>query len=95
MIVLRNAMLVVVLVLSVVLALASGCAAMYNPNPQAVPVDSVPVGASVFAAGAFMGVTPLILDLDNRRRRRSPCGCLTGASGRRCSSGASMAPRSR
>ena len=60
MIVLRN------VVLSVVLVLASGCAAMYNPNPQAVPVDSLPVGAEVFVDGAFMGVTPLILDLDNR-----------------------------
>ena len=60
MIVLRN------LVLSVVLVLASGCALMYNPNPQAVPVDSVPVGAEVFVDGEFMGVTPLILDVDNR-----------------------------
>ena len=44
MIVLRNALLVVVLVL----ALASGCAAMFNPNPQAVPVAGLPVGADVF-----------------------------------------------
>ena len=60
MIVLRNAML------SVVLVFASGCAAMYNPNPQAVPVDSVPVGAEVFVDGEFKGLTPLTLDVDNR-----------------------------
>lgn len=60
MIVLRNALLVVVLVL------VSGCAAMYNPHPQVVPVDSVPPRASVYVDGEFRGVTPLMLDLDNR-----------------------------
>lgn len=50
----------------VVVVALSGCATMYNPGSQAMPVASTPTGATVFIDGEPMGTTPLTLTLDNR-----------------------------
>jgi hypothetical protein len=47
--------------------LLSGCAAIFAPRPQAIPVRSVPAGAEVFVDGVGMGTTPITLELDARR----------------------------
>jgi hypothetical protein len=50
----------------VVVVLLSGCATMYNPGSQTVPVASTPTGATVFIDGEPMGTTPLTLTLNNQ-----------------------------
>src|SRR6056297_871009 len=47
--------------------LLTGCAALFSPNPQPVPVSSNPPGAQVFVDDAFVGTTPITLDLDSRQ----------------------------
>lgn len=47
--------------------LLSGCAAIFSPQPQAVPVDSRPAGAEVFVDGESVGTTPITLMLDSNR----------------------------
>jgi hypothetical protein len=41
----------------------TGCAVLFNPNPQHVPVASDPEGAEVLVDGTLMGVTPITLEL--------------------------------
>lgn len=57
--------------LSVPIALAaillSGCALIFSPQPQAVPVSSQPAGAEVFVNGESVGITPLTLTLDSNQ----------------------------
>jgi len=50
----------------VVAVVLSGCATMYNPGSQTLPVASTPTGATVFIDGEPMGTTPLTLTLYNR-----------------------------
>jgi hypothetical protein len=50
----------------IVVVVLSGCATMYNPGSQAMPVASAPTGATVFVDGEHMGTTPLTLTLNNR-----------------------------
>ena len=50
----------------VVVVALSGCATLYDPGSQAMPVASAPTGATVFIDGEPMGTTPLTLTLDNR-----------------------------
>lgn len=51
------------LLASLVVTLASGCAAL-GANPGQVAVTSDPSGADVYVMGGKVGVTPLILDQD-------------------------------
>ncbi len=46
-----------------VLLVVSGCATMFTPGIQAVPVASTPQGAEVFIDGDFVGVTPIIVSV--------------------------------
>ena len=50
----------------VAVVVLSGCATMYNPGSQTMPVTSTPTGATVFIDGEPMGTTPLTLTLNNR-----------------------------
>ena len=52
--------------LFVMVVVLSGCATMYNPGAQDVPVNSAPTGATVFIDGELVGTTPLTLTLNNR-----------------------------
>lgn len=52
---------------TLVALLLSGGAAIFAPQPQAIPVRSVPAGAEVFVDGVGMGTTPITLELDARR----------------------------
>ncbi len=47
--------------------LLSGCATLFSPQPQAVPVSSQPAGAEVFVNGKPVGRTPVTLSLDARQ----------------------------
>ena len=46
-----------------VLLVVSGCATMFTPGIQAVPVASTPQGAEVFIDGDFVGITPIIVSV--------------------------------
>jgi hypothetical protein len=48
------------------IVLLSGCAALFAPDPQPVPVDTRPPGAGVYVDGEYRGTTPLTLELDGR-----------------------------
>lgn len=48
------------------LVFLSGCAALFSPNPQPIPVDSRPAGADVLVNGAYHGTTPMTVHLDAR-----------------------------
>lgn len=50
--------------LAAVLSLLVGCATIFAPGPDLVPVDSQPAGASVFLDGRPAGTTPTILVVD-------------------------------
>lgn len=54
--------------LSALIFLLSGCAALFSPQPQSVPISSQPAGAEVFVNGEPMGRTPVTLSLDARQR---------------------------
>jgi hypothetical protein len=41
----------------------TGCAVLFNPSQQQVPVASDPQGAEVLVDGTLMGVTPITLEL--------------------------------
>lgn len=45
------------------LLVVSGCATMFTPGIQAVPISSVPEGAEVFIDGEFAGTTPITIEL--------------------------------
>ena len=52
---------------SVFLALSlAGCAALFSPRLQPVPITSTPEGAQVFVDDALVGTTPITLELDAR-----------------------------
>ena len=42
----------------------AGCAALFSPSLQPVPITSTPEGAQVFVDDALVGTTPLTLELD-------------------------------
>jgi len=53
-------------IMLVMLAIAlSGCAALFTPPLQHVPIDSAPPGAEVFVDGRFVGTTPITLELES------------------------------
>ena len=54
-------------VIGVVLGSIVGCATLFAPELQPVPVSSEPSGARVFLDGEPVGVTPLTLELDRER----------------------------
>ena len=43
-----------------------GCAAVFDPHPQTIPVTSTPAGAQVFVDDTLVGTTPITLELDGR-----------------------------
>lgn len=45
------------------LLVISGCATMFTPGMQDVPVASTPEGAEVFIDGEFVGITPVTVTL--------------------------------
>jgi hypothetical protein len=47
-------------------ATLTGCAAIFNPHPQTIPVTSTPGGAQVLVDGTLVGTTPVTLELDGR-----------------------------
>ena len=54
-------------IMLVMLAIAlSGCAALFAPPSQHVPIDSAPPGAEVFLDGTYVGTTPITLELERR-----------------------------
>ena len=54
---------VAAMVLACCVAGTSGCATIFNPGPDLVPVSSRPEGATVRLDGVTVGKTPLILSL--------------------------------
>jgi len=46
--------------------LLGGCATLFNRPSQQVPVHSLPPAAEVFVDGAYLGTTPITLQLERR-----------------------------
>ncbi|MER3552983.1 MAG: hypothetical protein C4331_01135, partial [Meiothermus sp.] len=55
------------IVLSVFLALLSGCALLFKGDSQVVPLNSDPSGAEVFLDGQRIGVTPVQIPLKTNK----------------------------
>ncbi len=53
-------------VLALLAIALSGCATLFNPSSQHVPIDSAPPGAEVFVDGTLVGTTPITLELEKR-----------------------------
>lgn len=49
------------------LVVQTGCATVFAPGPDRVPVTSKPPGANIFIDGALVGQTPSVIELDRRR----------------------------
>lgn len=54
--------------LTLVVALTSGCATLFNPTTQNIPVTTHPDGGEVWVDGKFIGTAPLTLELDTNKR---------------------------
>lgn len=54
--------------LVLLLALATGCATLFTPVHQNVPVTTRPAGAEVWVDGKLVGTAPITLKLDTRAR---------------------------
>lgn len=54
--------------LVLLLALSPGCATIFNPTRQSVPVTSNPTGAEVWLDGKLVGIAPMTLKLDTRAK---------------------------
>lgn len=65
---LRRVRATLAILLALVLATSTGCAALFNPVTQDVPVTTRPEGGEVWVDGKLVGTAPLTLRLDTRTK---------------------------